>query len=72
MVCFSSRSKDNSKDRDRNMSMITHAGDRKRKATMIKHEEHQHRALPMLASNNNQADQEHSHAMSTVQDTVSQ
>jgi len=66
VVCFSSLSK----GRDMNMSI---AVDRKRRAAMIRHEENQHRALRMLASNNNnQADRERSHAMSTAQDTVLQ
>ena len=67
MVCFSSLSKVRCKDMDMDMMTIIHAVDHKRKVEML----HQHRALRMLA-NNSQADQEHSHAMSTAQDTVSQ
>jgi hypothetical protein len=68
VVCFSSLSKLSS-SMDMDMMTITHAVDRKRKAEMLD----QHQALRMLASdNNNQTDQEHSHAMSTAQDTVSQ
>lgn len=70
MVCSSRLSKLSSSDTDTTMSMITHAVDHKREAATIGHQQHQHLVLRMLASNKD--DQEHSHAMYTVQGTASQ